>query len=355
MRTIYGTSVPEAFALGYNLLCHSGREEQSRNGPVLKHPTPVTIVYPYPQRRVLFDPIRDHNPFFALFESLWMLAGREDLAYLTQFNKAMAQYSDDGVTVRGSAYGKRWRSWFGYDQIQYVLNALADDPTSRRCVLTMWDASDDPLVSSKDIPCNTQIYFDVDVEQKVLNMMVTNRSNDLVFGALGSNAVHFSILLEYMASHLGLGVGTYYQVTNNLHLYTDNPVVKRLGSAYGRQMPIFDPYDMGMDVYPLFDQDVSPKHWEDDLHHFFDETVPVKTYKHSFFSRVCEPMKFAHQLWREGKKPVEKYEPALRVLSNIPAEDWKAATMDWMNRRKQKLMEGGSHAESSPRSANLGS
>ena len=80
---------------------------ESRAGEVMEFPTPVTTVYKNPTERVLFEELRDANPFFHFMESLWMLAGRNDLAYVEQYNKRMREYSDDGVELHG-AYGYRW-------------------------------------------------------------------------------------------------------------------------------------------------------------------------------------------------------------------------------------------------------
>ena len=55
---------------------------ESRAGEVMEFPTPVTTVYKNPTERVLFEEIRDANPFFHFMESVWMLAGRNDLEYV---------------------------------------------------------------------------------------------------------------------------------------------------------------------------------------------------------------------------------------------------------------------------------
>ena len=91
----------------------------------------------------------------------------------------------------------------------------------RRAVLEMWDAEGELRManSCKDHPCNTHIYFNV--RDNILDMTVCNRSNDMIWGALGANAVHMSILQEYIASHIGARVGIYTQFSNNLHAYTE--------------------------------------------------------------------------------------------------------------------------------------
>jgi hypothetical protein len=85
--------------------------EQTRNGPAIVYPEMVTTVYKCPSERVLFHKGRDANPIFHLMESIWMLAGRNDAAFLQQFNKRMADFSDDNK-VFNAAYGYRWRKHF---------------------------------------------------------------------------------------------------------------------------------------------------------------------------------------------------------------------------------------------------
>ena len=220
MYNFYVRNVSEALFVVKQSLEENGVAVSTRGGDVLEFPGPVTTTYTHPRERVLFYPQRDANPFFHFMESLWMLAGRNDVQFVNTFNGRMNQYSDDGITYHG-AYGYRWRKWFGYDQFDRVIERLLSFPNDRRTVLTMWDPVKDLVETNngKDYPCNTQIFFS---ERKdLLNMTVVNRSNDLIWGAYGANAVHMSMLQEYFAGRLELGVGTYTQFSNNLHAYVD--------------------------------------------------------------------------------------------------------------------------------------
>ena len=85
VHVIYADNVNEAYAIGLLHLKHTGVREDSRNGPVLVMPTPVTTVTRRPWERVLLDPERRANPFFHLFECLWMLSGSNDGKFLDQF------------------------------------------------------------------------------------------------------------------------------------------------------------------------------------------------------------------------------------------------------------------------------
>lgn len=244
-----------------------GVKRDSRNGPVVKYPMPVTVVYEKPLERVIYWPERDANPFFHLMESLWMLAGRNDVAFPAHFVKSMRNYSDDGKIFHG-AYGYRWRKYFAFDQLEVIVNGLKENPDDRRMVLTMWDPVIDLGKKGKDFPCNLQVLFSRG-EEGELNMLVTNRSNDIVWGALGANAVHFSYLQEFIAAGIGCPVGKYYQMSNNFHAYEETlEKVKSLSrEAYKHTNP-YEEQD-GVSHFPLVNVDMNT--WHQDLVMFMEE------------------------------------------------------------------------------------
>ena len=75
MKVIHARNVNDAVVKGAELLKAGGLTQDSRAGGTLEYPEPVCTVYERPLERVLFDAIRDANPFFHLMEALWMLAG----------------------------------------------------------------------------------------------------------------------------------------------------------------------------------------------------------------------------------------------------------------------------------------
>ena len=111
MEHIMARNVSDGLFLTKLSLLECGQQENTRNGLVLEFPTPFCVTYSHPTERVLFYPERDANPFFHLMESLWMLAGRNDVEWISKYNKRISQYSDDGKTFHG-AYGHRWRNHF---------------------------------------------------------------------------------------------------------------------------------------------------------------------------------------------------------------------------------------------------
>lgn len=176
-----------------------------------------------PQHHCILIPSRRWNPFLALSEALWILAGRDDVQALEPYNSHIKDYSDDGSTLYG-AYGKRI-----YHQIDPLIERLRKDPSDRRAVLQIWysqvhdweEGQDDLTFNTKDPPCNNLIYFKL--RQNKLHMTVINRSNDLHFGLFAVNLPTFGILQSYIAARLGVEMGTQTHFSNSLHIYTDEP------------------------------------------------------------------------------------------------------------------------------------
>ena len=86
-----------------------GEPVDSRGGTQTRELRSYTIGIKRPTERVLVLPERRNNPFAALAETMWVLGGRDDLAYLTRYLPRAGDFSDDGETWRG-AYGPRLRN-----------------------------------------------------------------------------------------------------------------------------------------------------------------------------------------------------------------------------------------------------
>jgi len=143
MITLMVGSVDEALCRGVALLRKVGVKQTSRAGDVWVAPSPVTTIFHDPVKRVLFNAHRDANPFFHLFESLWLLAGRDDATWLDQFvGDFSSRFAESDGVLHGS-YGHRWREALGLDQLFEVVEKLKANPDDRQCVLQMWDARDD--------------------------------------------------------------------------------------------------------------------------------------------------------------------------------------------------------------------
>lgn len=317
----------------------------SRVGPVLRVTEPVLITYERPTERVLFNAARDANPFFHLYEALWMLAGRNDLASIQRYVSTFSQFSDDGHTLNG-AYGFRWRNARSYDQIRILVDHLRETPNSRRAVLQMWNVEDDlrKVNKSKDVCCNLSVMFSIREsgvcnkdhsaadcscpphDNRWLDMTVTNRSNDLVWGMLGANYVHFTVLQEYMAAQLGVGVGLYHHFTNDLHVYTERfePrawLADDTSNVYTRELrPV---------QLPLIS---SSARFEDQLHSVVD------CYGSKSFMAIVISEPFLLDAVRMFEAFVlhkhRKYEEAIDRVHSVVSDDWRTAGEQWIKSRQ---------------------
>lgn len=187
-----------------------------------------------PTERCIVDSERHNNVFASIAETLWVLAGRDDLEYLSTYLPRALDFSDDGVTWRG-AYGPRLRGWGSVDQVSSAIDLLREHPMSRRAVISLFDPARD-LESSNDIPCNNWLQFLV--RDGELEMHVVARSMDIVWGFSGINSFEWSVLHELIAVALGVGVGTQTYFVGSLHLYEKH---LRRADAILRH-PSIDPY-----------------------------------------------------------------------------------------------------------------
>jgi len=307
------------------IVCRSlpTRKTTSRVGDVLTIDEPVIVTLLKPEERVLLNPARDANPFFHLFESLWMLAGSNRVEPLVYYNKRMSEFSDNGKTFWG-AYGFRWRVQFGYDQIAAVVKELKARPDSRRAVIQIWDAHGidhgdlgKGMLGGKDLPCNTQAA--VAIRDGRLELTVFNRSNDLVWGMLGANAVHFSFLQEFIAESLHLPMGSMHLITNNLHVYTDRWEPEKWLAARVTEYPALTSVMIG-GVDTTFTEEcqaivdvITPSHLE--LH---DE----------FLRKTVQPMLMAFHYHKR-----RQYWDAWRMVDKVAGADWRLAAASWIDKR----------------------
>ena len=331
MRSITVRNVNDALSEALWWVKLTGVETPSRNGRVLRCPTPVAVTYLRPAERVMFSALRDANPFFHLMEAVWMLAGRDDVATPARYAKQIAQYSDDDITLNG-AYGYRWRGWFGMDQLWAIIEMLKVDPTTRRAVLGMWSPEFDLGSVSKDIPCNTHVYFDASLG--CLNMTVCCRSNDIVWGAYGANAVHFSMLQQLIAEATDIPIGRCTQFSNDLHLYLGRSDVARLYDHATKDVHYQpdDRYAVACSaVHPqrlILPDETAAMLLSDAV--LFCSKPDTQDFETQFFKGTVSVMQRAHTAHKAGDKT-----GALLAANSVEAVDWRVACVEWLQRRAQ--------------------
>ena len=223
-ETFQGENADEVWRRIAGRFCggHDLREQPSRAGPTreIMH---AAITVNNPRERWVVSRSPPLNVAFAIAEVVWIMAGRNDLPFLHFWNKQYAKRAGATSPLHG-AYGFRLRKHFMLDQLQRAYSTLRGNPDSRQVVLQIWDAqcdmpAEDGEPVSTDIPCN--IVSMLKIRNSKLEWTQILRSNDLFLG-LPHNLVQFTYLQEMLAGWLGIEPGTYNQISDSLHLYSEN-------------------------------------------------------------------------------------------------------------------------------------
>ncbi|GDY26736.1 hypothetical protein AHAT_26260 [Agarivorans sp. Toyoura001] len=230
INIIEGSSINELTYRALKKVTSDGHSMPSRNGSTLTLYN-TELILENPRARHLSLVGRTNNIFAVIAETFWVLAGRKDIKpYLEFFIPRAPNYSDDGTTWR-AAYGERL---YAFGQLENILECFKKDGIfTRRAVLSLYFPSEDTYTSLRDkynlentldVPCNNLLNFYVTPNKK-LNLKVTQRSGDILFGVCNINIFEFTVIQELVLQHLKkevddeLTLGFYNHSVTNLHLY----------------------------------------------------------------------------------------------------------------------------------------
>lgn len=230
MQVIYGETINDVVMKALEKVLTEGTDISTRNGNAVSI-YDISLILKNPKSRHLSLVGRRNNVFSTFAETIWVLAGDNRIKpYLNFFLPRAPEYSDDGMTWRG-AYGERL---YAYDQLESVIEQFRKEGIfTRRAVISLYMPERDTIKSlkdtyglenSRDIPCNNLIHFFVTPDKK-LNIKITQRSGDLIFGVSNINLFEFSLLQEMVLQILKaeideeLELGYLHQSITNLHIY----------------------------------------------------------------------------------------------------------------------------------------
>lgn len=266
-----------------------------------------------------------------------MLAGRSDAAFLNNYVRDFGDRFANELGILDGAYGARWRMHFcnydiygpndKYDQLDDIVKKLSKDPHDRRVVIQMWDPTVDNRPETKDACCNQQAL--PRIVNGRLDLTVTCRSNDVVWGAMGANICHFSVLLEYLAGRIGVPVGRLYQFSNNYHIY--DWALPQIGEP---RPAALDPYTLGhtqprpmADDWTKFDDDLDWfMAWHDNLWSTHDPSTPEPSFTNDWFRTVACRMARSYLFYRVKRSDLARIE-----ATHIEAPDWRMAAVQWLD------------------------
>ena len=210
-------SADEAWRDLLHTLVVYGSKVAPRNQPTLEVLHHISLTTDL-NRPVITCPTRKLNYHFMAAEALWIVAGRNDVAFLAEHNKRLLEFSDDGRVLAG-AYGPRIQP-----QLPYVVHSLLRDRDTRQAALTIWTPNPAP---SKDIPCTVAMVFSI--RQAWLYQHVFMRSSDAWLG-VPYDVFSFAMVAAYVACQYNLacktaeriGLGHQTITMTSSHLYETN-------------------------------------------------------------------------------------------------------------------------------------
>jgi len=127
-------------------------------------------------------------------------------AYGYQLRHFNAEYKGDNIDYIGQ----------GFDQLEYIINLIKNNPTSRRILFTYWNPS---ILDKVPLPsCHLLYQFHVNIDTNELSCSFYQRSNDAIL-ANCFNICSASILVFILCKICNLKPGKIIQNVGSLHLY----------------------------------------------------------------------------------------------------------------------------------------
>lgn len=128
----------------------------------------------------------------------------------------------------GPTYGHHMRNFNGYDtsnmtyvegfdQLIEVINIIKDNPGSRRIIMSLWNATENPYTLLPPCPC----FYHFAVLGGKLHLLMYQRSCDTFLG-VPFNTAQDSLLLLMVAQVCGLPAGDFIHSFGDAHIYANH-------------------------------------------------------------------------------------------------------------------------------------
>jgi len=157
-----------------------------------------------------------------IHELLWFLKGDTNIKYLKENGvRIWDQWADKNGDL-GHVYGYQWRSWPApdgkhIDQITQVVEALKNNPDSRRIIVSAWNVGEIEQMALP--PCHA--FFQFYVADGKLSCQLYQRSADIFLG-VPFNIASYALLTMMMAQVCDLQVGDFIHTLGDAHIYTNH-------------------------------------------------------------------------------------------------------------------------------------
>ena len=229
-----------------------------------------------------------------LRELLWFIKGSTDNQELKDRNvhiwsanasKSFLEsrglpYEEDDL---GPIYGFQWRhfgaeykdrhtdySGKGYDQLQWLINEIKENPSSRRLILSAWNPA--ALDKMALPPCHILSQFYVNQKEGTLSCQLYQRSGDMFLG-IPFNIASYSFLTYILCKLTGYKPGKLHHVIGDAHIYEEHDTAVLL--QLKRVPKVFPTLTISDDLTDI-----------DSIH---EDMFTIKNYE--CYSRISAPMK----------------------------------------------------------------
>lgn len=167
-----------------------------------------------------------------IYELLWFLKGDTNTNYLTENGVRIWNEWADEKGDLGPVYGHQWRNWNNdeIDQIKDVIEALKNNPNSRRMLVSAWNPSVLPDTSksfSENVangkaalpPCHA--FFQFYVADGKLSCQLYQRSADIFLG-VPFNIASYALFTMMVAQVCGYKAGDFIHTFGDAHIYNNH-------------------------------------------------------------------------------------------------------------------------------------
>lgn len=154
----------------------------------------------------------------------------------------------------GPIYGYQWRHWPDgkggeIDQIKEAVDALRNNPDSRRIIVSAWNVADIQEMAKSGLPpCHSLFQFYV--ADGKLSCQLYQRSADTLLG-VPFNIASYALLTMMMAQVTGLQVGEFVHTFGDTHIYLNH--LEQVDLQLSREVRDLPTMKLNSDVKSIFD------------------------------------------------------------------------------------------------------
>ena len=185
-----------------------------------------------------------------IHELLWFLQGSTNIAYLKDNGvRIWDEWADESGNL-GPVYGYQWRNWpkpdgTHIDQITQVVNAIKNNPDSRRLIVSAWNVAD--VDQMKLPPCHA--FFQFYVADGKLSCQLYQRSADIFLG-VPFNIASYALLTMMVAQVCGLKLGDFVHTLGDAHIYTNH--MEQVSEQLTRELRALPKMNINPNVTDIF-------------------------------------------------------------------------------------------------------